>query len=484
MDAFRSNATQTQFLHLTDLHVDPLYSARAGPGSNCHMRLGRSLFVKNPLPVFGLADSGCDAPVTLIEHTLRVLDTKDVDFILWTGDSSRHDRDNNRRKQRLETYEHNRIAVELYTKYIDVSRAPVIPTIGNWDVFPVSALGCSEGDPQLSNLWSVWEPLFPQGDPITETAKSDFLKGGFFKRPVLDGMVSILSLNTLSFFNENPLVSDCAKFDLRDSIENRPWNPMHVADYQMIWTENLLKEARRDGTRVILQGHVSPMGNAVQLWKQECFEWYVYLAGEYSDVILGHYFGHINRDLVHIVSQRHPLSNHKSKEKKKNKKQIDPLSSSQLKNEPSASSSTYNISSTKPHQINPFRLTTLVPNIIKSFDLKNYKIMAAMFTGSSIVPVYNPGYRIGTLTFQPMPALPPSSNSSSFLRPANFTRAEQAATQSKPPSDSNNGWTVSLTKHTTMYLDIAKANKKAMTEPDMELEYIPELRHNAGLWNA
>ncbi|KAJ3013679.1 UNVERIFIED_CONTAM: Endopolyphosphatase [Siphonaria sp. JEL0065] len=439
-----ANATTAQFLHITDLHVDPLYIPTAGPNTNCHSR--NSFYVKNPLPVYGIADSGCDSPIRLIDETFKSLDLTNVDFILWTGDSSRHDRDNNRRKQRLETYEHNRIAVELYTKYIPLNDIPVIPTIGNWDVFPVSALACLEqGDPQLENLWSVWEPLFPHGHPETELAKSTFLKGGYFSRNVLDEFVQVLSLNSLSFFNENPLVSDCAKFNLLPYGE-RPWDPLHVGDAQLIWMEGLLAEARRMGTKVVVQGHVSPMGNAVQLWKEECFEWYVYLAGEYSDVILGHYFGHINRDLVHVISQRHPLSNHDSDKPHKNKKKKHHKRHDSLPTYPPPSAA-----STKPHQINPFRLTTLVPNIIKSFDLKNYKIIDAMYTGSSIVPAYNPGYRIGTLTFSPL-SLPSS------------------ATADKSPE---NGWTVSLTSHKTMYVNINKANKLAAQNSSYELEYLP-----------
>ncbi|ORY36480.1 hypothetical protein BCR33DRAFT_722002 [Rhizoclosmatium globosum] len=374
--AVLANATTSQFLHLTDFHIDPLYEASAGPNTNCHRR---SLYSKSPPPVLGIAGSGCDSPILLVEETLKSLVLTDIDFVLWTGDSSRHDRDNQRRKQRLETYRDNRLAVDMLVKYVPPT-IKIVPTIGNWDVFPVSQLECQENDPQLLNLWDVWSPLFPLDDPDTEAAKFTFLQGGYLSRMVLDGLVNVLSINSLSFFTENLLVPDCAKFELLPWGE-RPFDPAHIADRQLIWIEEMLIEARQSRTKVILQGHVSPMGNAEQLWKQECFEWYVYFSGEYSDVIL------------HFTSQHTT--------------QLEPA---------------------KPTPVNPFRLTTLVPNIIKSYDIKNWKIMSAIFTGSSIVPAYNPGYRVATLAFLPL---------------------------------HSGGWTVTLERHWTMYLDLAKANKVA-----------------------
>ncbi|KAJ3077011.1 Endopolyphosphatase [Podochytrium sp. JEL0797] len=357
-------------------------------------------------PVFGIPNSGCDSPPRLVKATLESIDFSTTSFVLWTGDSPRHDRDNNRRRQRQDTYELNRLAVEIFTNHIP-NTIPIIPTIGNWDVFPVSLLACKEKDPQLINLWHVWAPLFPPSDPETVAVSETFLKGGYFAKSVLDGMVTVASLNSLSFFRDNTLVSDCAKFQLKPWGQ-RAFDENHVGDMQLIWIEALLMEARRVGTKVIIQGHVSPMGNAVKLWKDQCYEWFVYLSGEFSDVILGQYYGHINRDITHVISQPHDLTTTARKPKK-------PFS-------------------------NPYTLTSLLPRTIKPLNLKHSRLVTTMYTSSSIVPAYNPGYRVGTLHFSPLAGTP-------------------------------NGWTVSLLRHWTMFLDLDKANRLAQGKEDAKVTY-------------
>ncbi|KAJ3075509.1 Endopolyphosphatase [Podochytrium sp. JEL0797] len=393
-----TNGTTAQFLHITDIHMDPFYNPSSTPSSSCH---DTSLHVKNPLPIFGFPNTNCDTPSRLVKATLESLSTAssfhlpDIRFVMWTGDSSRHDRDRNNEKSRKESVEQNRIVIDMFTKYIPVG-IPIIPTIGNWEVFPKSNLACLDKDPQLMHLWESWRALFRGEEEETRRVERTFLKGGYFSKEVMNGMVTVLSLNTLSFFVDNPLVSDCAAFEISKSGK-RPFVPKHVGDMQLIWIEEYLQVARREGRKVILQGHVGPMGNDHRLWKKDCFEWYVFLSGEYSDVILGQYFGHSNRDLIHAISARDGKND------------------------------------------NPFEITTLTPPNVKKFNLKASRIVSPLFTGSSILPVFNPGYRVGVLETQ----------------------------------SSKHGDQVVLKQQWTMFLDLEKANRKADGDKNARVKYLP-----------
>ncbi|KAJ3075507.1 Endopolyphosphatase [Podochytrium sp. JEL0797] len=395
--------TTTQFLHLTDIHMDPLFTASSAPHASCHHA---TFWIQKPLPVFGMPAATCDAPPTLVNATFKSLSAStafnltDIEFVLWTGDASRHDRDPKLEKTQKESRDSNRMVVKLFADTIPQG-VPVIPTIGNWEVFPKSNLGCYENDPQLLDIWESWEPLFRGvSDEETDRARKTFLRGGYFERDILDGRVSVLSMNTLSFFVENKLVEDCAAFGLPRSGK-RPFDPKNVADAQLDFMEEYLLQARKEGRKVILQGHVAPMGKVDdQLWKEECFEWYVYLSGEYTDVILGHYFGHTNRDMIHVISKHRDDKNRGKKH-------------------------------------NPYTIDALLPSVIENFDLKNNEIVEVLFTGSSILPKFNPGYRVGVL---------------------------QIGAQNK---------SISLLNHWTMYLDLHRANANAQQDRNSPLEFAP-----------
>ncbi|KAI8619082.1 hypothetical protein BC830DRAFT_837466 [Chytriomyces sp. MP71] len=470
------------------MHIDPLFHSDAPIAAKCHYHLNEKRAKSSR--VYGQADSGCDSPPLLIQHTFAALrdsfsgiavinrtaslqhyrllgQQPPLAFVLWTGDNSRHDRDENLRKQRIEVYEHNVFVVQHFLDAFDTTTIPVIPTIGNWDVFPVSQLACRPPlvdpgapnmaefsalslddppvyDPALVSLWSLWEPLFPNpNDPEGLEAKRTFLKFGFFSRSVLSGTTEVLSLNTLSFFNENALVLDCAQFKLLAG-QKREWDLEHPGDAQLAWMEDRFLAARIDSRKIILQGHVGPNGNNEQLWKDNCFEWGVYFSGEYSDVIIGQYYGHINRDLVHVISVN---SSYLLCPFDKNTQQRHP------RNKPNAYKVGRNstlMSTIAPIVVNPFRLTTMVPNIIKSFDVKSWGVVSAIHTSSSIVPAYNPGFRVGIIEITPH---------------------ESPQGRSRPHNRENlhaNFLHVEITEHETRFLDISAANKAATEAMDSQ----------------
>jgi endopolyphosphatase len=88
-----------QVVHITDPHVDPYYQRGATESSQCHSLPDTfSIFRKKTSPLdssshaYGWPGSTCDSPILLINGTFHTLSKKfanDLDFVFFTGDSSR-----------------------------------------------------------------------------------------------------------------------------------------------------------------------------------------------------------------------------------------------------------------------------------------------------------------------------------------------------------------------------------------------------------
>jgi endopolyphosphatase len=74
------------FLHVTDIHLDPWYDPYGSEKNVCHP--GNNTQEYRP---FGTPYSVCEAPPTLVKQLFRFIknQTNNIDFIIWTGDSSR-----------------------------------------------------------------------------------------------------------------------------------------------------------------------------------------------------------------------------------------------------------------------------------------------------------------------------------------------------------------------------------------------------------
>jgi hypothetical protein len=175
-------------------------------------------------------------------------------------------------------------------KRFNTTHIPIIPSIGNWDTFPSNQLSCSDADDGLQKIWKIWKPLFANEDPETfSNIQSTFLKGGFFSKTVIPDTLTVLSVNTLSFFVSNGMVTDCTPIKYHDSGfgDLEPLVGSTVpGDVQLLWLDSQLKQARKDGRKVIVIGHVPPVTHDGEMYKYRCLDGYSYLSGEYSDVIL------------------------------------------------------------------------------------------------------------------------------------------------------------------------------------------------------
>jgi hypothetical protein len=121
-----------RFLHVTDLHPDPFYLAGVAATHACH-RARKAKKGAARSGAWGAPASGCDAPLRLVNATLAHLAREwadAVDFVVWTGDSARHDNDRRHPRTPREIYDLNRMVAGWMREAFTRRGIPVIPSIG------------------------------------------------------------------------------------------------------------------------------------------------------------------------------------------------------------------------------------------------------------------------------------------------------------------------------------------------------------------
>ncbi|KAI8895675.1 Metallo-dependent phosphatase-like protein [Globomyces pollinis-pini] len=338
--ALFTNALNYNFIQLTDLHWDPLYSDSKNSNQFCHY----SPFPKNSFvnPYFGNVATECDSPTALINQTFNYLNSIQskytIDAVFWTGDSPRHDRDASVRRTVDEIWTASQHSVNRMLQTFRPSTV-ILPSIGNWDTEEISF--SSPGD--LIQLFEIWKPLW--STELQNQFKDSFLQGGYYIYNDPKSSLSVISLNTLAWYNENYNLSDC---DLKNK------NSKHPGNIQFQWLKEMLKTIRKSNRKVILIGHVPPITHAeIEIYKLNCYDKYINLVGKYSDIIVTQYYGHVNRDMMYAIT------------KSKSDFSIIPFSKKILKKDVGS--------------------------------IQKQSMIGHFFTGPSIVPYYNPGFRLGSL---------------------------------------------------------------------------------------
>ncbi|KXS09292.1 hypothetical protein M427DRAFT_239371 [Gonapodya prolifera JEL478] len=329
----KSSASELAYLHLTDLHMDPYYVPDSDPQTACHRgtseaatavapRKGRKRQLSSP-GHFGMRGSQCDSPVVLVEDTFSFIKGKyanfslppsssligkyppqpqAIDFVLWTGDSSRHDRDSKMPRKYKDIVDANSRIVSLFSNTFNLSSSPVIPTLGNWEVYPSDDLDPSDSPALLKDIWNLWLPLFDDlRSSEKKVIKQTFLTGGYFSRTIRSASpdargLKVVSLNTVWVYVQNSKVDDCPKPKSHKTTQQHPATPMFD------WFRSTLMDARASNYSVLIISHIPPLDVGTPLYKDNCLATYTSLVGEFSDVILGSTHGHTNKDTVTFVT--------------------------------------------------------------------------------------------------------------------------------------------------------------------------------------
>ncbi|KAI0375671.1 hypothetical protein BV20DRAFT_932452 [Pilatotrama ljubarskyi] len=266
---------QGRFLHITDIHPDPYYRVDSSEKKACHR--GKPKEGKRPAGYYGLPFSDCDAPFLLTNYTLDFLDREwadEIDFVIWTGDSARHDNDRRHPRTTAEIYELNRAMAKKMEHVFVRKGIPVVPTIGNNDVWRSTLR--SGPNSITAELFSIWRAFVPF--PSYQV----FQRGGYFSVEVIPDSVAVISLNTMYFYDSNTAVGGCARTD-----------PQDPGNLQFDWLEVQLQMFRERGMQVWLSGHVPPSSRN---FYSECYVRYLELSLRFQDTILGHVYGHMNID--------------------------------------------------------------------------------------------------------------------------------------------------------------------------------------------
>ena len=212
-----------------------------------------------------------------------------IDFVVWTGDSARHDYDEQIPRTIDQVVEQNTFLVDKFVEVFgkannidDTDPAsdftiPIVPTFGNNDILPHNIFLPGP------NIWTkkylhIWRTLIP------EEQRHSFERGGWFFVEVIPNRLAVFSLNTLYFFHNNAAVDGCAK-------KSEP-------GYQHFeWLRIQLQLMREKGLKVIIMGHVPPARtDSKSSWDETCWHKYTLWMKNYRDVIIGSVYGHMNID--------------------------------------------------------------------------------------------------------------------------------------------------------------------------------------------
>lgn len=281
-----------------DFHPDQFYKTYSSTEADaaCHRGDG-------PAGIFGAETTSCDSPTTLVNATFKWINDnlKDtIDFVIWTGDSSRHDEDEKIPRTEHEVIATNELLVhkfeEVFGKKDDADPTsdltiPIVPNFGNNDIMPHNIM--QPGPNKWTQKYlSVWRRFIP------EEQRHGFSTGGWFSVEVIPNHLTIFSLNTMYFFEHNTAVDGCVE-------RSEP------GYQQMEWLRIQLQFIRNRGMKAILMGHVPPAKTETKiLWDETCWQKYTLWLQQYRDVVVGSLYGHMNID--HFLLQDNKDINNKA----------------------------------------------------------------------------------------------------------------------------------------------------------------------------
>lgn len=213
-----------------------------------------------------------------------------IDFVVWTGDSARHDNDEDLPRTREQVLELNRFMVQKMAEAFGKHNGdeedddpnndfiiPIVPNLGNNDILPhnILAKGPNSWTRIYSRLWSQFIP---------EVQKHSFEQGGWFYVEVIPNKLAVFSLNTLYFFDSNAAADGCA-------MKSEP------GYRQMEWLRIQLQFMRDRGMKAMLMGHVPPVRQEAKTsWDETCWQKYTLWMRQFRDVIVSSHWGHFNYD--------------------------------------------------------------------------------------------------------------------------------------------------------------------------------------------
>lgn len=250
----------------------------------------------------------CDTSVQLVNATFDYIQRElmerqgGIDFVIWTGDNVRHDNDNRYPRTLKQIYSSNDFMVRKMQdifgadKYAD-NFIPVVPTVGNNDVYPHNIMFAGPSSKTISNYKAMWKLWVPPEQSHT------FDRGAYFHMPVAPKL-SVVSLNSLYFYENNKAMDGCSSREEPGTL-------------QLDWLEIQLKLFRQQNIQAWIIGHIPPTDRQ---WYDGCFDRYSNLMIEFRDLVIGQIFGHVNIDHFYFLKHREKIRT--KAERDKNEKSV------------------------------------------------------------------------------------------------------------------------------------------------------------------
>ncbi len=248
-------------LVLNDMHMMPNYQPRSSASTYC------SQYDPSALPApYGRYQ--CDSPFKLVKETIdeakRINDKPSM--IILGGDLGGHGS-----SSWQETY--NTVANVTKTIYAAFPHTPVIPMVGNDDVYPDYMI-TSQHLNEISILWQRW--LMP--DEL-----KTFRHGGYYKRE-LSSSLHVIVVNSLLFSSR---ISQTGLY----------------ADH-LSWLDATVAKSAKSGANMIFMGHIPPGSNGFdkkQQWSDDATRHFLGLVKKHRDNVSGMYFFHQHEDLHRVI---------------------------------------------------------------------------------------------------------------------------------------------------------------------------------------
>ncbi|KAI9313187.1 Metallo-dependent phosphatase-like protein [Dichotomocladium elegans] len=315
-----------KFIHVTDFHLDQDYKQGSSPKELCHRGSGDA-------GLYGAVRTDCDAPEELVELTFEFIRNhlSDADFVIFTGDSARHDRDDKFPRTLDQVLGAQKAIVKYFNDTFDLNQTKVLPVIGNNDVHPHNTIGAN--DPQYKAIESIWKPF-------ALNTTTDFQRGGYFVQDVIPGKLRTVHTNTLLFFKDN-------KKNTQDCSAKGSLGAMHLK-----WLTKVLDDSRKQGYKVYVLAHIPPRSKKDKpYFTPQCLNSYLDLLGLYKDTIVGHFAGHYNNDIISAIVEKDGQYQELSALAKKKK-------------------------------------------ALKKSDIKGRNFVTPLFNTPSVIPTFNPSIRV------------------------------------------------------------------------------------------
>nr|XP_054754080.1 acid sphingomyelinase-like phosphodiesterase 3b [Lytechinus pictus] len=260
------------FLHISDVHYDPLYGNGASPNSSCSEAVDSAQYP--------LGSHHCDSPWALVESVFQAMantKTSDTDFVVWTGDTPGAVDLSLLNSTKVLTIIQN-VTDEMRESLPGLQ---VFPSIGNHDNYPRHILDPDPNDFRDS-LADVWDPWLANYQDANETFKA----GGYYVTPINSNLWMIV-LNTAMYYFKDPLTEGIT-------------DPAGQFD----WLDGTLEAAQNTDKKVFISAHILPgsLEGETKVSFQTSFNVrYLEIIRKYSDVIKGQFFGHHHYDSFRVL---------------------------------------------------------------------------------------------------------------------------------------------------------------------------------------